>query len=111
MERYTDYEAAELLNWKIGTVRFLKRQMRQHGLLQVNESMTRDSIQLARQISNYQHQQGSSFADATRAILMSAPKHDLSLEETLRRVKAGELAETALLIPIAERLLALEKRK
>lgn len=111
MEKYTDHEAAQLLGWKIGTIRFLKRQMRQHGLLQVNESMTRDSIVLARQISNFQHQQGLSFSDATRAILMSAPKGDLSLEETLQRVKAGELAETVLLIPIAERLLALEKKE
>lgn len=110
MERYTDYEAAALLHWKLGAVRFVKRQMRSRGLLQNHESMTSDLIDVARKITEHQTQQGTSFADATRAILTQVPVSDQSLEETLHRVKSGELSETALLVPLAERLLDLEKK-
>lgn len=110
MQRYTDEQVAELLQWKLGSVRYVKRQMRQRGFLQKHESMDAASIQLARQIANYQSQQGSTFANATLAILNTVPTTDHSLEETLAMVKRGELAEIALLVPLAERLLALEKK-
>lgn len=110
MERYTDEAAAAALQWKLGSVRYVKRQMRQRGLLQAHGSMDLTALQTAKRIDDYQRVHSTSFADATQLVLADAAPTDRSLEETLELVKAGQLAETALLIPIAERLQRLEKR-